>query len=107
MSEKGTSQPAQLPWTKSPLGVFEVYANSVHLTWSVDDVRIRLAQVVDHPETPNPGADFRGASQERAAVTLSWRMAKTLRDQLTAAIEHFERVNGPIRVDAKMPGNLS
>src|ERR1019366_6810354 len=107
MSDKGTSQPPQaLPWIKSPTGTFDVYANSIHITWSLDDVRIRLAQVVDSPKTPNPGPDFRGVNQERAAVTFSWRLAKILCDQLTAAIENFEETNGPIKVDLELPINL-
>jgi hypothetical protein len=105
MSDAGVKNP-QLPWIKSPSGVFEMYANSIHLTWSVDDVRIRLAQVVDNPATPDPGATFRGAIQERGAVTFSWRMAKILQGELARAIEHFEKTNGPIKVDTKIPVSI-
>jgi hypothetical protein len=104
MSNKGTSL---LPWVESPDGIVEVYANAVHLTWSLDDVRIRLAQVVVDRETPNPGTDFRGVNEERAAVTLSWRMAKLLRDQLAAAIEQFEKTNGPIKLGLQLPPSIS
>jgi hypothetical protein len=103
MSETSTIQPGQLPWIKSPNGVLDVYANAIHLTWTLDDVRIRLAQSVDNPKTPNPGPGFQGAVEERAAVTFSWRVTKALRDQLTAAIDNFERTNGPIKVDLKLP----
>src|SRR5580698_7881673 len=106
MSNKNASQLPQIKWIKSPNGITDVYANSIHITWSVDDIRIRLAQVVDSPETPNPGPDFRGASEERAALTISWRMAKALRDQLTGAIENFEKTNGPIKVDVKLPVSI-
>lgn len=106
-ANEGTSQQSPLPWVKSPNGVFNVYANSVHITWSVDDLRLRLGQVVDAPGTPNPGKDFRGAIEERAAVTISWRMAKALRDQLTAAIGNYEKTNGTIKIDAKLPPNLA
>jgi hypothetical protein len=105
-SNEAPSQQSPLPWIKSPSGVFNVYANSVHITWSVDDVRIRLAQVVDNPETPTPGKDFRGASEERAALTVSWRMAKLLRDELARAIENFEKTNGPIKGDVKLPVSI-
>jgi hypothetical protein len=92
----------KLPWVKSPNGVFEVYANNLHLTWSIDDVRIRLAQVVDNPETPDPGSSFRGAAEERAAITMSWRLAAMLRNQLSNAIENYEKTNGPININAKL-----
>ena len=108
MGEKSSTSPApvQLPWVKSPDGVFEVYTNAIHITWTVDDLRIRLAQVVDNPDTPNPGEGFRGVLEERAAVTFSWRGAKALRDQLNTAIENFEKANGPIKIDLALPANL-
>jgi hypothetical protein len=105
MSDKAM-KPSPLPWIKSPNGVFDVYANSVHITWSQDDVRVRLAQTVDHPDTSNPGEGFRGALQERAAVTLSWRMAKVLREELTKAIGNFEKTNGPINLEVKLPVSI-
>jgi hypothetical protein len=98
-------QTKRLQWIKSPDGVSEVYANLMHITWSVDDVRIRLAQMVDSPETPNPGKGFSGAAQERAAVTFSWRSAKILRDELASAIENYEKTNGPINVDLRLPNS--
>lgn len=101
-----TTQPPPVPWVKSPNGIAEVYANVMHVTWSRDDVRIRLAQMIDSPTTPNPGAGFQGAAEERAAVTFSWRLAKIARDSLAAAIENFEKTNGPIEVDIKLPGDL-
>lgn len=94
------------PWIKSPTGISEVYANSLHITWTLDDVRIRLAQVVNSPETPNPGPQFIGVNEERAALTISWRMAKLLRDQLILSINNFEKTNGPIKVDVTLPTNL-
>lgn len=78
----------------------------MHVTWTQDDVRLRLAQVVDSPGTPNPGPGFLGVNEERAAVTFPWRHAKVLRDQLTTAIEQFEKINGPIRLDLRLPPNL-
>jgi hypothetical protein len=72
----------------------------------VDDLRIRLAQVVNSPETPNPGVGFVGVNQERAAVTVSWRVAKALHADLGRAIENFEKANGPIKVDTKLPVNI-
>ncbi|MHB8391994.1 MAG: hypothetical protein ACYDBH_20860, partial [Acidobacteriaceae bacterium] len=73
---------------------------------SLDDVRIRLAQVVDSPVNPNPGAEFRGAIEERAAVTFSWRNAKLLRDQLAVIVAAYEKANGEIKVDTVLPPSI-
>lgn len=93
--------PAQ--WIKSPHGVCEVYANEVHLMWSLDDVRIRVGQLINSPETPNPGKNFLAAVEERAAITFSWRAAKAIRDKLTSAIENYEKTNGEIDLNVKLP----
>jgi hypothetical protein len=107
MSDNRISPPAPvLKWYKSPEGICEVYANAAHVTWTQDDVRIRLGQLVDDPETPNPGPEFRGANEERAAITFPWRHAKLLRDQLTTVIDAFEKANGPIKIDVKLPANI-
>ncbi len=105
MSDNAQQQ-KQAPWIKSSKGVVEVYANTMHLTWSLDDLRLRLGQMVDHPDTPNPGEKFAAASEERAAVTFTWRNAKILRDQLTAVIDLYEKTNGVIKTDIKLPGSL-
>ena|SRR2546423_4824249 len=105
MSEKKSERPP-LQWIKSPNGVVEIYTNNIHLTWSLDDIRARLGQMVESPDTPNPGAGFIGAVQERAAVTFSWRGAKMLRDQLDAIIDSYEAVNGPIKVDLTLPPSV-
>lgn len=95
-----------LHWIKSPDGVCEVYANMMHVTWTLDDVRIRLGQLIGSPETPDPGPTFRGAAEERAAITLSWRVAKILRDQLSGVVEKFEQANSPIDINIKLPPSV-
>jgi hypothetical protein len=105
MSASDALQP-MMPWIKSSAGVAEIYTNRIHATWSVDDVRMRLGQVVDSPQTPNPGMGFHGAIEERAAVTFSWRNAKLLRDQLTQMVESYEKVNGEINVNAELPPSI-
>jgi hypothetical protein len=97
---------AVMPWIKIPTGIAEIYSNRMHATWSVDDVRIRLGQVVDSPKTPNPGVGFSGVIEERGAVTFSWRNAKLLRDQLTAIIDSYENVNGEINVNLELPPSI-
>ena len=92
-----------IKWVKSPNGVFEVYANMVHIVWSKDDMRIRLGQIIDSPQTPNPGPEFEAVSEERAAVTLSWREAVLLRKNLNQLIEAYEKINGEIKLEVKLP----
>lgn len=98
--------PNKMPWVKSPKGVSEIYTNQVHVTWTVDDVRIRFAQIIDSPETPTPGPVFKGVCEERAAVTFSWRDAKLLRDNLSKLIEIYEKVNGEINTDLILPPSM-
>jgi hypothetical protein len=94
-------------WIAPQEGVFDVYANSAHLTWSLDDVRVRFAQLVNSPDTPNPGADFASVAEERVAVTFSWRNAVIFRNGLSKLIESYEKVNGPVKVDIKLPPSMN
>lgn len=106
MGSPTANAPPTIGWIKSEDGICEVYANAVHITWSLDDVRIRLAQLVNSPATPNPGPSFVAVAEERAAISLSWRSAKILRDGLTTALAAFEKLNGPIKVDVILPANI-
>jgi hypothetical protein len=90
-------------WIRSEDGISEIYANMSHITWTLDDVRIRLAQLVAHPEGLNPGREYKVVAEERAAVTFTWRAAVLLRDQLIMLIQSYEKTNGPIKVDVKLP----
>jgi hypothetical protein len=90
-------------WIESPEGVFEVYANLAHITWSLDDLRIRLAQLVPSPETRDPGDEYTAIAEERAAITLTWRNAKIFRDQLSDVIKRFEDDNWEIQTKVKLP----
>jgi hypothetical protein len=94
-------------WITPEEGVFDVYANTAHLTWSLDDVRVRFAQLINSPETPNPGTSFSGVAEERVAVTFSWRNAVIFRNGLSQLIESYEKVNGPIKVDIKLPPSMN
>ena len=98
-SDKSRPRPR---WVRS-LDLAEVYANEIHFMWSLDDVRIRVGQLINSPETPNPGEDFVVAVEERAAITFSWRAAKLLHNQLASVIEKYEAVNGPIKTDLVLP----
>ena len=106
MSATEEHQKDLLPWVRSSQGIVEIYANNMHITWSKDDMRIRLSQVITDPGTPNPGEESRGIYEERAAVTFTWRGAKILRDQLTRAIAGYEAVNGEIKTDIMLPPSM-
>ena len=93
-------------WIKPEEGTIDFYANTAHLTWSLDDVRVRFAQLVDSPETPNPGNQFIGVAEERVAVTFTWRNAVIFRNALNQLLEAYEKVNGPINVDVKLPPSM-
>jgi|ERR1017187_6031765 hypothetical protein len=91
-----------IEWRKSPGGVLEVYANLSNIQWTLDDVRVRVAQLITSPDHPTPGPAFVAIAEERAAVTFSWRNVKLLRNQLSNIIESYEKVNGEIVTDIKL-----
>ncbi len=104
MSEETAKRKIQ--WVPAPGGVVEVYGNLATIQWSLDDVRVRFAQMVNSPETPNPGGDLVPIAQERVAVTMTWRGAKILAGNLAKAVEAFEQVNGEIVVDLNLPPSV-
>ena len=107
MSEENTPDLKKpVDWVKSPSGVFETYANNLHLNWALDDVRLRFGQVINSPDTPNPGSALIAIIEERAAITFSWRNAVVLRDNLTQLIESYERVNGLINRHVKLTPSI-
>lgn len=92
----------KLEWVRSPQGVFEFYSNVIHLTWSFDDVRVRLARITPSSETLTPGRPFISVAEERAAISLSWRNAKVLSIELAKLIQSYEKANGEINVRPKL-----
>jgi hypothetical protein len=85
-----------IQWIKPVEGVPEYYANMVNILWSLDDVRFKIGQLVDGPERTSPGGTFVPVALPSAAVTLSWRNAKLLRDDLIELVNSYEKVNGEI-----------
>lgn len=96
MTEK--KEKPSIAWVRSPNGIVEIYANLAHITWSLDDVRVRLGILVPSAETLSPGKDFRSVVEEKAAVTISWRSAKILALEFARLIQSYEKVNGEINV---------
>jgi hypothetical protein len=86
-------------------GVFEAYSNVVNMNWTLYDVRIRFAELIQVPDEDRPTWENQhGIVLERAAVTMPWHQAKTLRDMLDGIIKNYEQINGvlkPIKLPAR------
>jgi len=79
-------------------GIVSAYANVVNLNWTVQDVRLRFAELVQVPSEDSPTwEDQAGVLLEKVAVTIPWHQAKTLRDMLTELIQNYEKLNGELR----------
>jgi hypothetical protein len=94
----------RIKWAKSA-NVFETYANQTHLNWTLDDVRLHFAQIMEIGENLGPGADVSFANMEKAVITVSWRNAKILRNHLEKIISNYEEANGEINIQLKLASN--
>lgn len=84
-------------------GVFEAYSNVVNMNWTLYDVRLRFAELIQVPDEDRPTwQNQHGIVLERAAVTMPWHQAKTLRDMLDGVIKNYESINGEL-VPIKLP----
>lgn len=90
------SKKPPIKWVTPPEGVPEYYANMVNILWSLDDVRLKIGQLIDDPADTPPGTNFTPIAQATAAVTISWRNAKLLLADLAQLIASYEKVNGEI-----------
>lgn len=99
MTNDKTSEESKsgIKWIKSPDGVFDAYANQVHINWSLDDVRLRFAQIGPINDA-GPGEKLTPVNVEKAWITISWRNAKLLREHLSKIISNYETVNGEINL---------
>ncbi|SRR5260370_10657768 len=88
-------------------GVFEAYSNVVNMNWTLYDVRLRFAELLQVPDEDRPTWENQhGIVLERVAVTMPWHQAKLLRDMLDGVIKNYEAINGelkPIKLPAR-PG---
>jgi len=84
-------------------GVFETYANVVNFNWTLTDVRIRFAQLLQVPDEDRPTWENQhGILLERAAITIPWMQAKIIRNGLDGLIKNYEAINGELKVP-KLP----
>jgi hypothetical protein len=95
----------KIKWTRAPEGVFETYSNGTHLAWSLDDVRLRFAQLGQSDKSLTPGDALVSIYIEKATITLTWRNAKILLVQLSQVIANYEKVNGQIDLEPKLASN--
>jgi hypothetical protein len=81
-----------------PEGIREIYTNLIQITWTMFDIRLRLAQVIPTSMKVEDSAEIKGfAALEKAGVTMAWPEAKLLRNMLTDAVERYEKANGEIK----------
>ncbi|SPE32958.1 hypothetical protein SBA6_230007 [Candidatus Sulfopaludibacter sp. SbA6] len=98
---------ATVPLEEPEDGVFAAYANIVNLDWTLYDIRIRFAELIQVPDgESSTWANQHTAMLERVMVTLPWHQAKNLCHLLATVIENYEAVNGelkPIRLASSLP----
>lgn len=83
----------KFPWVKSKEPKPDFYANYMHVSWTLFDVRFTLGQLV--PAELGESKDF--VIQEQGNVTVAWPEAKVLRDILIGLVESYEKTNGEIK----------
>jgi hypothetical protein len=95
----------KVPLEEPQDGVFEAYSNVVNMNWTLHDVRLRFAELIQVPDDDRPTWENQhGVILERAAITMPWHQAKYLRDMLDGIIKHYEEINGvlkPIKLPAR------
>lgn len=84
-------------------GIFETYANVVNMNWTLHDVRLRFAELIQVPDDDRPNWENQhGVLMERAAITIPWYQAKFLRNLLDGVIKNYETLNGELK-EIKLP----
>jgi hypothetical protein len=84
-------------------GVFEAYANIVNMNWTLTEVRLRFAELIQVPDEGQPTWDNQHAVLlERAAISLPWWQAKVLRGLLDGIVKNYEAINGELKLP-KLP----
>jgi hypothetical protein len=96
----------KLPLLEPEEGVFAAYSNVVNLDWTLDDIRLRFAELIQVPSDEDPTwKGQRNVLMERAAITLSWRQAKNLVMLLGRIVLNYETINGEL-IQPKLPPSM-
>jgi hypothetical protein len=88
---------------KAPLespeeGVYYAYGNIVNMNWTLTDVQLRFAELIQVPNEDAPSWENQhGVLLERVSVTIPWYQAKVLNDMLTNVLKNYETLNGELR----------
>jgi hypothetical protein len=89
---------SKIPLEEPDDGIFATYANVVNMNWTLHDVRLRFAELIQVPDEDRPTWENQhGILLERAAVTMPWHQAKVLRDILDGVIKNYEEINGELK----------
>ncbi len=85
-------------------GLYSVYSNVVNADWTLYDLRLRFAELIQVPDENNPNLKNQHAILfERVAVTIPWHQVKYLRDLLAGVVDNYEALNGELK-PVKLPG---
>src|ERR1700692_2900760 len=70
----------KVPLEEPQDGVLEAYSNVVNMNWTLHDVRLRFAELIQVPDDDRPTWENQhGVILERAAITMPWHQAKSAR----------------------------
>jgi len=86
-------------WAKSKEPVPSIYANFMHVSWTLFDVRFQLGQLIP----TEPGVSNAFVAEECGAVVMAWPAVKAFRDNLIGLIDSYERTNGTIESSKLVP----
>ena len=83
--------------------IVNVYANRFRTEWTSADLRIRFGEIMYTSNVVSNAADSDPARshrklfvEERVGLTMTWLMAKELRDALDELVTKYEKANGTI-----------
>ena len=93
MPEDNKSPEKVFPWVKSDKPTTELYANILHPTWTLFDVRL----IIGHLRSVEGDPDRGFVVEEVGGLTLAWPHVKILRDMLVEIVANYEKVNGEIK----------
>jgi hypothetical protein len=89
---------SKLPIQEPEEGIFSVYSNLVNFDWTLFDVRLRFAELIQVPDESNPvWSNQQNVILERAAITIPWHQAKAISSMLAGLVQNYEALNGELK----------